>query len=195
MARRFRTQGFRKRSPNRSWAGIVDTSNNIAGGSTKVLLGTLGLSNVNIDETVLRTVGLISVNTDQEIATERQEGAFGIVTITQRAATAGAASIPGPIDDIGNDEWIVHVPFINTNRLLTGVGADFQASTQRYFDFKTKRITEDGETLAFMVQSTANSAGFNFSVILRLLSLLVNSECLLTLYLEPCSTTLKSLKS
>ena len=161
----------RRRQPNRSWTGIVDTANVIAGGGTKTLLGSISLSVESIDETVLRTVGLISVNTDQSAATEQQEGAIGMIVVNDLAIAAGAASIPGPLTDIGDDGWFVHVPFANNFKLSSAVGIESQDATSRYFDFKSKRIVEGGFSIALMVESTAASEGFVLNVILRQLSM------------------------
>ncbi len=105
-----RHHNTRRSNPNRAWAGTVDTENAFGGGS-KILLGSFSLSNPNIDETILRTVGVLSIRSDQIAAPEEQVGAFGMIKVTDLAIAAGAASIPGPVTDIGDDGWFVHVPF------------------------------------------------------------------------------------
>jgi len=157
--------------PNRGWSIIVDTANSIAGGSTKVLLGTLVPSNPGIDETVLRTVGMIAVKTDQVAATEQQEGAFGMIVVNDRAIAAGAASIPGPLTDGADAGWFVHVPFLNDFTFVSSAGFHANGLTNVTFDFKSKRIVEEGFQIALMVETTASSEGITFSTILRLLSM------------------------
>jgi len=126
---------------------------------------------VRIDETVLRTVGLVSVRTDNSGADEQQIGAFGIIKVSNQAVTAGAASIPGPITDIGDDGWLVHVPFNNAFEFSDATGFAPNMATNEKFDFKSKRIVEEGFALALMVESAANSEGFIFGVILRMLTM------------------------
>ncbi len=75
--------------------------------STKILLGVFVLSNVGIGETVRRTIGNIWVVSDQAAADEVQVGAFGCIVVTDLAAAAGAASIPGPFTDANDDGWFV----------------------------------------------------------------------------------------
>ncbi len=171
MARRAIRQ-FPKRSSNKSWAGAVDMANGIAGASTKVLLGSISASVATIDETILRTVGIVTVKSDQGIATEDYSGAFGMMVVNDRAITAGAASIPGPITDIGDDGWFVYVPFANDFLFLDGTGFEDRRSTVLNFDSKAKRVVEDGFSIALMVESTAASEGFVLSVILRVLSMI-----------------------
>ena len=159
-----------RRSPNRGWAGITDTGNAVAA-ATKVLLGSVSLSNSNIDETVLRFVGLIGVQTDQFVTDELQIGAFGMIVVNDFAIAAGAASVPGPITDSGDDGWFVHVPFINSFNFGTGVGFESNNMINRYFDFKSKRIVEEGFAIALVVESSSASQGFTFNIIARLLSM------------------------
>ncbi len=171
---RFRNSGrtfSNRKSANRTWGGAVDTSSAIAGAGTKVLLGFLSLSNPGIEETILRTVGVMSMFTDQSAASEEQDGAFGMIVVNDRAITAGVASIPGPLTDISDDGWFVHIPFLNSWRLLSAVGFEAQNSSSTRFDFKSKRIVEDGFAIALVVESGVNSEGFTFNVILRLLSM------------------------
>jgi len=172
MARFNRARSFgRRSSPNRAWAGAVDVESTIVGPSTKTLLGSLVLSNTNIDETVLRTVGMISVKTDNVAADEQQIGAFGMIVVNDLALAAGAASIPGPVTDIGDDGWFVHVPF-NSSFLFGDTSAiQHNINTSHMFDFKSKRIVQDGFGIALMVETAAGSEGAVFGVILRMLSM------------------------
>ncbi len=95
-----------------------------------------------------------------------------MIVVNDLAIAAGAASIPGPLTDIGDDAWFIHVPFINRFDFGSNIGFDGQVATQRYFDFKSKRIVQDGFGIALMVETGANSEGMTFGVILRLLSMI-----------------------
>jgi len=162
---------FNKKSSNKSWSGIADPNNAVGGPGVKVLLGSLSLSNPNIDETLLRVVGSLSVNSDQTVASERQDGAFGMILVTDLAIAAGAASIPGPLTDIGDDGWFVHVPFMNRFLFLDATGFTSQDATSIQFDFKSKRIVQEGQSIAFMVETGSASSGIQFSAIFRILSM------------------------
>jgi len=164
------------RRSNKSWSGVVDVNNSIAGGSAKILLGSLVPSNVGIDETILRTVGLLHVHSDQIAASEPFEGAFGMMVVTDLASAAGAASIPGPLTDIADDGWFVHVPFSGQLAFGSGVGFDGDSGLNERFDFKSKRVVEGkGKVIALMIESSTSSGGFVFSTIIRLLSMLTGS--------------------
>jgi len=132
------------------------------------LLGSFTLSNPNIDETVLRTVGSISVNTDQIVATENQIGAFGMIVISNAANAIGVTAVPGPITDIEDDGWFVYVPI--TQHFQFGDGTGFAFTTPLAFNSKAKRITEEGERIALVVEN-ATVHGFNFSMVMRMLSM------------------------
>ena len=94
--------------PNRAWSSHFEAATTSVGPSTKVLLGSFGLSNVNIDETALRVVGMLSVASDQTAVSEHIVGALGLIRVSDTALAAGAASIPGPITDAGDDGWFVY---------------------------------------------------------------------------------------
>ena len=158
------------RTTNYNWSGIVDTQNAIAAG-TKVLLSTFALSNPNIDETILRTVGMIAVRSDQVIATEEQIGVFGITVVSDAAIAVGATAIPGPVSDVDDDDWAVWIPFSNGFQFVSAAGFESQAVTQRYFDFKSKRVIQEGKTLAVMVEAATGGSGFEFDAIFRMLSM------------------------
>ena len=160
----------RRRTPNRSWTGAVD-SVIVGGPGEKDLLASFALSNSNIDETVLRVVGVISVFSDSVAGGEDQEGAFGMIRVSDNAITAGAASIPGPITDIGDDGWFVHVPFIERTQFLDATGFIANSGRRYTFDFKSKRTVEDGFAIALMQESSGSSEGYQFHIILRMLSM------------------------
>jgi len=144
--------------------------------NTKVLLATLTLSNPGIDETVLRNVGIISIQSDQSAATEQQIGAFGMIRVTDIAAAAGVASIPGPITDATDDGWFTYVPFSQAFQFKTGVGfqgGDFAASYQ--FDSKAKRRVEEGSLLAMVVENAHATNGLQITVVLRTLSMVTGT--------------------
>ena len=158
--------------PNRSWAGNVSPGLPITvGAGSKAIVGTFVPSNPGIDDVILRTVGMIAIQTDDETAAEEQTGAFGMMIVTDLAVAAGAASIPGPVTDIDNDGWFVHVPFVQST-FLTGTPNLFlpDLATAYHFDSKGKRILQEGETVVLMIENSHGSFGLSMGHGLRILS-------------------------
>jgi len=133
-----------------------------------VLLGTFVPSVVSIDETILRTRGMFAVETDQSAASENQLGAFGMIIVSDNAAAAGVASIPGPATEASDDGWFVWVPIVQRWELGTFVGFDSHQSVQYEIDSKAKRIVQAGQTIAVVVESVAS--GFTIATVFRMLS-------------------------
>ena len=166
MAKRYQ-RTFNKIT-NYGWTGIIDAENAVASG-TKVLLG--GVTTVGLDETLLRTVGLISVRSDQLIAIEEQIGAFGMIVVSDTAFALGATAVPGPVSDKDDDSWAIWEPFANSFAFISAAGFDPHNATVRNFDYKSKRIINAEQTLALVVEASAASEGFTFSVAIRVLSM------------------------
>ncbi len=171
---RPRGRNFSRRSsgPNRSWAALQSTAGDFVtvAPATKVLLGGFTLSNPNIDETILRTVGTLAVRSDQAAASESQVGAFGMIIVTDLAAAAGAASIPGPITDAADDGWFVYVPIVQRFEFASAVGSNPDQATQYHFDSKAKRKFAEGQQVAVMCENDGASFGLSIAFVLRLLS-------------------------
>ncbi len=172
MARR--TQTVRRRRSNKTWGGAVQLGATITAASTKLAMGNFAQDNPGIDETALRWVGILSVATDQSAASEDQQGAFGIIRVSATAITLGVTALPSPLTNI-SDDWIVHIPFLQRFVPLSAVGFDPHFVTQYKFDFKTKRILGNGQGFAFVLESSANSEGFEANLILRVLSMVTGT--------------------
>ena len=96
---------------NNAWFSVVSSTFIVIPAASKVLLGTLTLSNPNIDETQLRVIGSVAVGSDQAAAFENQIGSVGLIVVSDVAAAAGAASIPGPSTNGDDDGWFCHQNF------------------------------------------------------------------------------------
>jgi len=145
--------------PNRSWFSVVSAAPVLVNAATKILLSTVVLSNQGIDETILRTVGGIAIFTDTPGASEEQIGSFGIHVVTDLAAAAGAASIPGPVTEGGDDGWQTYVPFAQSWNFQSAVGAQERAKWYP-FDSKAKRVVSTGESLAIMIENAHAAQAF-----------------------------------
>jgi len=171
---RFRGQQVRRRSSNKAWTGVGVGQTTIAV-SSKVLLGTVVLSNPNIDETILRTVGVLGVESDQIAASETQLGAFGMIVVSDQAVSVGASAIPGPVSDIGDDGWFVYVPILQSLVFGSAIGFDPSGIVQYNFDSKAKRKIQEGETVALIIENAGASFVFNAGLRFRLLSMVTGT--------------------
>ncbi len=154
--------------PNRDWAISGETSSTTVAAATKVLLG--GFSpTAGIDLTVLRTVGLNYVSTDNPGASELQMGAWGIMLVNDLAFAAGAASIPGPFTDGGDDGWLAHQQFAQQWNFADATG-EGQAGLGYVFDSKAKRVWPTGMIAAVMVENAHTGHGFSIISMTRMLT-------------------------
>ena len=140
-----------------------------------MLVATFTLSNPGIDETVLRSVGGIAVRSDQLAADEFQEGAFGMIVVSDIAAAAGIASIPDPVSDIDDDGWFVYVPFQQAFTFSSAAGFDARGATWYPFDSRAKRKVEDGSTIAVVVANANSATGLQIGLGFRMLSMVTGT--------------------
>ena len=89
--------------------------------------------------------------------------------VTDRAVAAGAASIPGPFTDGGDDGWFVHEGITQTE--LSGVSP----ISSQVIDSKAMRKVEDGGEIAIMVENAAAVFAFQIIFQVRLLAKLTES--------------------
>ncbi len=169
-ARRLPLTRTNSSRPNRSWSSFNMAAFQVVAAATKVLLGTFSLSNTNIDETILRLVGLLSISSDQSAATEEQLGAFGLIIVSERAATAGAASIPGPVTDAA-DHWFAYKSFAQRFLFQSAIGVEPAYATPYLFDNRGKRIVTEGRRIAIMVENAHATHGLSINVQMRLLGM------------------------
>ncbi len=139
-------------TPNRTWAGLADAVPQTLAGATKVLFA-IGAASTGIDLTILRTRGLFSHRVTTLSGDGHYAGAFGFMVVTDLAAAAGIASIPGPATDVGDDGWFVHEWFSNTNEFMDATGFQSGADRSTPFDSKAKRILEEGKVVVIVVEN------------------------------------------
>jgi hypothetical protein len=153
---------FRQRAspPNLEWSDVSDAQTTIAAG-TKTLLFTL-TPTVPIDSTIVRMRFNILIRSDQSTTPEDIVGAMGVIVVSNDAAAAGAASLPGPTSDVSAD-WFVYQPFCQRFSFTTAIGRtqNGTAGVQYAVDSKSKRILQGtDESLAFMIEPHSDSEGF-----------------------------------
>ena len=170
MARRIQRRFQNQRRPNRDWSAINETVFTTVAAATKVILASFVLKNPGIDETILRSVGSLAVASDQVATTEDYMGAFGMIIVTDTALAAGVVSIPGPVTDGDDDGWFTYVGFSQRFTFITGAGFHPAAATMLPIDSKAKRVLEEGQSVALVVENASATTGFIAALNLRILA-------------------------
>ncbi len=149
------------------WGRLIDPHTAVASG-TKVLLFTFVLSNPGISETVRRTRGFLSVISDQSAVMQQQNGAFGMMVVTDLAVAAGVASIPGPVTDASDEGWFVWMGISQ----MTGstIGGNVTHSVLPSYPFDSKAMRKVSEGFAIVGVFEALSQGTEVGVAVSLLS-------------------------
>ena len=164
-----RRRSFPTRQRNATDWGRTLIANTTIGGSTKVLLGSFILANPGIGEVIRRTRGRFHVISDQGSVTEQQDGALGMIVVTDTALAVGITAIPGPVTDANDDGWFVWEPFTQVSQLTLGASFTSGGTTLQYeFDSKAMRKVAHGFSMAIVLES--NVSGCEFGVGMSLLT-------------------------
>ena len=149
-----------------SWARNLSATFTTVPAASKVLVGSFVLSNPGITETAVRSRGRIWIQSDQGAALEEQQGALGLVVVSDLALAAGAASIPGPATDSSDDGWFVWEGFSQTNIQVSAGTAG-----QLYeFDSKAARRVQEGFAIAIMAENVHATHGLDLGLVISLLA-------------------------
>ena len=129
----------------------------------KVLLSVIAHSGGGV-LTLVRTRGTGFFGYDPAAADNDVFAAVGLIKASADAATAGAASLPGPISDADNDGWIYHRYF--GARSLTGSADEAQGMlTDRFeVDSKVMRKMDGASEVLVWVAEVQTIDGGNLSV-------------------------------
>ncbi len=138
--------------------------------ATKVLIATAVPAVAGIDLTILRTRAIMAAFPSAPTVDRFMSGAWGIMVVTDTAAAAGVASIPGPATDAADDGWFVHEWYMGAFEFGTAVGFAADMAQQRIVDSKGKRILEEGSVLV-IVAETLSGSSVDFAVNLRCLDM------------------------
>ncbi len=145
------------------WGRFVDQQTVIAAG-TKTLLFSFILSNPGIGEVVRRTHVMLSIISDQATVLEQQNGAFGMIVVTDLALAAGAASIPGPSTDASDDGWFVWFGINQVMGTTLGATPTHSFAAPYVFESKAMRKIPDGFAVAVMYETCGQGSSVGASV-------------------------------
>jgi len=113
--------------------------------------------------TIIRERGEFYVRSDQVATNEFFEGAVGFAKVTELAAAAGAASIPGPITDAAWDGWYAWAAIQGEFSFLTAVGYGPNGGYRIVIDSKAMRKFERTESLVIMAENASATTGFTLA--------------------------------
>ena len=138
--------------------------------ASKVLMASFQSAASGVDQTILRVVGHVGIATDNRSSAEAQIGSIGMMIVTDIAAAAGIASIPGPFTDAG-DDWLMFQSWSQEFHVATSVGFDPLMMVRHEFDSKSKRVLDGtGKRLVVVIENGHASAAFDAVVHMRILT-------------------------
>ena len=91
-----------------------------------------------------------------------------MILVSDTAAAAGVASVPGPVTDI-EDEWFVYLSFAFQARANTAVGYIPDFAHRIPFESKAKRIIGAGRTIVVVCENAYATHAFDIQFSARLL--------------------------
>ena len=91
--------------------------------------------------TILRTRMVLLFSSDQAGVSERPNGGYGHIIVTDAASAIGATAVPDPSSTTGNPEadWYVHTQLVVDFQFLSAVGFDGAAGMRYDIDSKAMR--------------------------------------------------------
>jgi len=113
--------------------------------------------------TIVRTVGMFGMAPDEDFILDQDVfGAVGLMVVREGNRAAGSVSLPGPIINIGDDGWWLHMPFMH---FVESINTASQGIMQP-FESRAMRKVEDGDAIVGMIQldSTSDNAEVAFMV-------------------------------
>ena len=142
------------------WFPIGDTTNTITSGSTAVLFNGLTTTLLALRPfTIVRTRGVFNVVSDQQaVGIENYGASFGMCVVSDQALAIGVTAVPTPETDKDSDLWFV---FESQTGVIKSGGTNVESVELRSteFDSKAMRKIEEGQDLAFVIETMSISSG------------------------------------
>jgi len=164
--RRSRRSGFVTRGGRQVreslWFAIASTDTQLASANTAALFTGLTATLLALRPfTVVRTRGYIHVRSDQITTSEIFQGSMGAAVVSDQALAIGVTAVPTPETDKGSDLWFVFETLAGAMSVSSAIGI-WEQQIGREFDSRAMRKVEEGEDIAFSVESSAISAGLQW---------------------------------
>ena len=163
MARRRQARFIRPPACTKIWIGNgVGTT--VLAGASKTLIGSLTASALLLRSfTIFRTYVEVLINLDQVGADELVLCTYGQIIVTDTAAAAGIASVPGPSGISGDPEadWYVWQAMTVRFEFITAAGIEGNSGHHYLIDSKAMRKVGPDDDIALVAQLDG-SPGANF---------------------------------
>ena len=143
------TGGARRSRPGTDWGRFITSTPIAVAAGAKVLIASFVNNNPGIAETVRRTRGRFAIMASVTTIADNI-AALGMMVVSDSAAAAGAASIPGPVTDRNDDGWFVWESAM-CHQSGSGTTGAFNRVVE--FDSKAMRRVLDGYQIAVMVEN------------------------------------------
>ena len=157
MARRRSVSRFVRPAPRtKMWIGSGVGQTTIVANATALIASLSAGALLLRPFTILRTRQLIGFTTDQAAVTERPQGLYGQIVVTDSASSIGATAIPDPSSTDGNPEadWFVHQECLTKFTFLSSVGFDEGGLVQYVVDSKAMRKVGPQDDVVSMFSET-----------------------------------------
>ena len=153
-----------------TWVGPADQDVVTVATTAKVIVAIFDPAAAGLPKpTIIRTRGFVSVRPSAFSADIGFSGAFGACIVSDQAAAAGVASVPGPFSDADWDGWYMWRSFAGRFDVTTDVGRVGFSGTGLPFevDSKAMRKVSDNETCLLVAES--QTGAFSIAMHLRTL--------------------------
>jgi len=115
-------------------------------------------------QTIMRVRGAVVLGIGAAAAaTDAMIICLGLIVVSENAFGAGAASVPSPFEDIG-DDWLWHGVFPLRAFSASPTGIQLVGSMQREIDSKAMRRVKEGDVLTFVADGIDLDAGATYSL-------------------------------
>jgi len=142
------------------WFGIQATANTIAGSNTAVLFAGLSATLLALRPfTVVRTRAILTCTSDQTANSENAQVGLGVCVVSDQALAIGVTAVPTPFTDVGSDLFFVYETLESRMLVSSAVGIMAPASVRKDIDSKAMRKVEEGQDIAFTLETSVVSEG------------------------------------
>ncbi len=99
---------------------------------------------------------ILTIDSDQAGATERPQGDYGAIVVTDTAAALGITALPDPSSTTGDPDadWFVHQPATCSFVFVSGTGFDGDETRQYVIDSKAMRKVGPNDDIASLFSET-----------------------------------------